>query len=115
MLSANILEERMLEDTLDTFANGSQSEVSVAQGIMLIDGWLQSLRGDGGISRVVNRLAALRAQLQEARPDPAQLRETLTELADLAAEIAQEPSSEGTWTGGLQRFSVILRHFAQTF
>jgi hypothetical protein len=115
ILSSSILEERMLEETLNTFSNGGQSEVSVAQGVILIDGWLQSLRGDGGISQVVNRLAALRGQLQELQPDPAQLRETLVELADLSAEAAQAPTAEGTWTGGLYQLSLILRHFSEKF
>lgn len=113
MLSGTILEERMLEDTLETFSDGGQSDVSAAQGLMLIDGWLQSLRGDGGISQVVNRLATLRMQLQEISPNPAQLRESLTELADLTSEIAHEPNAEGHWTGGLQQLSLILRHFGE--
>jgi hypothetical protein len=115
MAGSNILEERMLEETLAAFGEGSPTTLSAGQGIALIDGWLQSLRGDGGVSHAVNKMASLRTQLLTDQPDIGIIRQLLTELADHAAEVAQGPTAEGTWTGGLQRLSVLLRNFSSQF
>jgi hypothetical protein len=111
-MGSNILEERMLEDTLATFRSGD--EVSSAQGVMLIDGWLQALEGDSNLNQLEGQLNELRAALQVAQPDGPHIRQLMTGLADQTQAIAEGPNAEGTWTGGLESLSKILRHFGST-
>ena len=111
-MGSNILEERMLEDTLTTFRNGNQAGVSPAQGIMLIDGWLQALQGDPNLEQLVGQFNELRTELQLAQPNSQHIRQVMERLADQAQQVAEAPNSEGTWTGGLESLSKILRNFA---
>lgn len=99
----------MLEDTLTTFRSGN--EVSPAQGVMLIDGWLQALQGDPHLDRLENQFNELRAELQSAQPDGQRIRQLMESLADQAQQVAEGPNAEGTWTGGLESLSKILRNF----
>lgn len=101
----------MLEDTLTTFRDGNQSGVSPAQGVMLIDGWLQALQGDANLGQLEGQLNALRAELQVAQPNSQQIRLLMESLADQAQQVAEGPNAEGTWTGGLESLSKILRNF----
>jgi len=101
----------MLTDTLAMLRDNSRFSVSPAQGIMLIDGWLQALQGDLNVDQVKGLLNELRTALQAAQPDESYIRELLVSLADKTQEIAEDPTSEGTWTGGLESLSKILRHF----
>lgn len=110
-MGSNILEERMLEDTLTTFRDGNQSGVSPAQGVMLIDGWLQALQGDANLGQLEGQLNALRAELQVAQPNSQQIRLLMESLADQTQQVAEGPNAEGTWTGGLESLSKILRNF----
>ncbi|MBC3788168.1 hypothetical protein [Spirosoma utsteinense] len=110
-MGSNILEERMLEDTLTTFRDGSQAGVSPAQGVMLIDGWLQALQGDPNLDDLEGQLNELRAELQSAQPDAPHIRQVMEGLADKTQQIAEGPTAEGTWTGGLESLSKILRNF----
>ncbi|WP_232325867.1 hypothetical protein [Spirosoma montaniterrae] len=110
-MGSNILEERMLEDTLSTFRDGNQGGVSPAQGVMLIDGWLQALQGDANMSQLENELNELRTELQAAQPNSQRIRLLMESLADRTQQIAEGPNSEGTWTGGLESLSKILRNF----
>ena len=111
-MGSNILEERMLEDTLTTFRSGNESGVSPAQGVMLIDGWLQALQGDPNLDLLDGQLNELRAELQVARPNSRHLQQLMESLADQTEQIAEGPNAEGTWTGGLESLSQILRNFA---
>ena len=111
-MGSNILEERMLEDTLATFRDGNQSGVSPAQGVMLIDGWLQALQGDTTLNQLEGQLTALRTELQAAQPNGQQIRHLMEGLADQAQQVAEGPNAEGTWTGGLESLSKILRNFS---
>ena len=101
----------MLEDTLTTFRDGNQSGVSPAQGVMLIDGWLQALQGDANLGQLEGQLNALRAELQVAQPNSRQIRLLMEGLADQTQQVAEGPNAEGTWTGGLESLSKILRNF----
>ncbi|MFD2571078.1 hypothetical protein ACFSUS_10565 [Spirosoma soli] len=111
-MGSNILEERMLEDTLGLFRDGNQSGVSPAQGVMLIDGWLQSLQGEPNLSQLESHLNELRAELQAAQPNSQHIRQVMMSLADQAEQAAQGPTAEGTWTGGMISLSKVLRNFA---
>ncbi|WP_338875225.1 hypothetical protein WBJ53_06335 [Spirosoma sp. SC4-14] len=110
-MGTNILEERMLEDTLGAFRNDSDGGISQAQGVMLIDGWLQALEGDPNLDQIKGQLNELRDELQAPQPDHRHVRELMLSLADKTQEIAEEPVSEGVWTGGLESLSKILRSF----
>lgn len=111
MLGSNILEESMLTDTLTALRDNDRFAVSPEQGIMLIDGWLQALTGDPNLDQLKGQLGELRTALQAAQPDEPYIRELLVSLADKTQEVAEDPVSEGTWTGGLESLSKILRHF----
>jgi hypothetical protein len=112
MLGSNKLEESMLGETLNLFRGTDKADISAAQGVMLIDGWLQALDGDPNIDRIKDQLNELRTVLQSAQPDEQHLRSLLTSLADTAQEVAEGPTAEGTWTGGLESLSKILRDLA---
>lgn len=112
MLGSNRLEESMLNDTLDLFRNTNQADISAAQGIMLIDGWLQALQGDPNIDQLKGQLNELRTELQAAQPNEPYIRELLSSLADKTQAVAEDANSEGTWTGGLESLSKILRNFS---
>ena len=101
----------MLEDTLSTFRDGNQSGVSPAQGVMLIDGWLQALQGDANLGQLEGHLNELRAELQVAQPNSQRIRQLMESLADQAQQAAEGLNAEGTWTGGLESLSKILRNF----
>ena len=101
----------MLNDTLSTFRNNGQADISPAQGIMLIDGWLQALQGDPNLEQLTGQLGELRTALQAAQPDESYIRDLLTSLADKTQAVAEDANSEGTWTGGLESLSIILRNF----
>lgn len=104
----------MLNDTLKAFRdnNDSQSPVSATQGVMLLDGWLQALEGDSNIDQLKGTLNELRTALQASQPDEPYVRQLMGSLADQAQTIAEAPTSEGTWTGGLVSLSKILRRFS---
>ncbi|WP_077923279.1 hypothetical protein [Spirosoma sp. 209] len=110
-MGSNVLEERMLEDTLTTFRDGNQGGVSPAQGVMLIDGWLQALQGDPNLGQLQGHLNELRTELQAAQPNSQRIRLLMEGLADQAQQTAEAPNAEGTWTGGLESLSKILRNF----
>jgi len=111
-MGTNILEQRMLEDTLETFQADAYSSVTPAQGVMLIDGWLQALENDPNVEAVQQALAELREQLNRPTPDRKEVKSLLILLSDQVKEIAQGPSAEGQWTGSLQSMGVILRDFS---
>lgn len=103
----------MLDDTLNTFRNTNHDAITPAQGIMLIDGWLQALQGDPNLDQLTGQLTELRTALQAAQPDESYIRDLLVSLADKTQEVAEDANSEGTWTGGLESLSKILRNFGR--
>ena len=110
-MGSNNLEESILNDTLSTFRNNNHATISPAQGITLIDGWLQALQGDPNLDQLIGQLTELRTALQTTQPDGQYIRELLVSLADKSQEVAEDSNSEGTWTGGLESLSKILRSF----
>jgi flagellar hook-associated protein FlgK len=111
-MGTNILEQRMIEDTLDFFQGNDGLEVSPAQGVMLIDGWLQALERDANVDAIRDGLHQLREELNHPTPDPATVKTLLDQLADAAEDMAQGPNAEGMWTGRLQSMSELLRNFS---
>jgi len=113
-MGTNILEERMLEDTLTTFRDVHQQGVTPAQGIMLIDGWLQAMEGDPNIDHLKDDLNALRGELQATPPNAPQIKSLMGTLATKTQQVAEAPNSEGTWTGSLELLSKALRSFSDS-
>lgn len=104
----------MIEDTLATFRDGAESDVSAAQGVMLIDGWLQALDQDPNVDALKRDLRTLREYINstnEQSIDPAVVRDLLNSLANQTEAFAQGPSAEGQWTGRLESMAIILRNF----
>lgn len=104
----------MLEDTLLLFQGGKATDLSAAQGVNLIDGWLMALQGDPNIGQVEEQLGQLRDALQDSQPDAATIKSLLLSLADQTQTAAEGPNAEGTWTGKLESLSKILRHFGSS-
>lgn len=113
-MGTNLLEQTMLDQTLNAFSNGGDSTVSPAQAQPLIEGWLQALQGDPNVDAIKQSLSELSGQLQAAQPDGERIRDLLLSLSTQAADIAQGPFAEGTWTGKLERVAKILAEFSQT-
>lgn len=101
----------MLEDTLLLFQGGKATDLTAAQGVNLIDGWLMALQSDMNIGQVGEQLGQLRDELQSPQPDEASVKSLLRSLADETQAAAEGPNAEGTWTGKLESLSKILRHF----
>ncbi|PRY41045.1 hypothetical protein CLV58_106232 [Spirosoma oryzae] len=110
-MGSNILEERMLEDTLLLFQGGKATDMTAAQGVNLIDGWLLALQTDINVGQVEEQLSQLRDELQNPQPDEATVKGLLRSLADETQAAAEGPNAEGTWTGKLESLSKILRQF----
>ncbi|TAE29453.1 MAG: hypothetical protein EAZ91_12845 [Cytophagales bacterium] len=102
----------MLEDTLELFREEDNASITTAQGVMLIDGWLQALENDPNVESIQAALNRLREELNSAHPDRDGVKTLLNTLADQVQNVAQGPSAEGQWTGGLQSMGVILREFS---
>lgn len=111
-MGTNLPEQHMLDQTLDAFSQGGQSSVSPTQGSTLIDGWINALQGDPNVDGVKQALQELKDQLQATEPDSGRIRSLLIDLAAQAADFAQGPNAEGTWTGKLERVSKILDEFS---
>ncbi len=104
----------MLDQTLHAFSNGGDSTVSPAQAQPLIEGWLQALQGDPNVDAIKQSLTELNEQLQTAQPNRDRIRDLLSSMSAQAADMAQGPYAEGTWTGKLERMAKILAEFSQT-
>lgn len=113
-MGSNILERRMIEETLATFGDGAATDVSPAQGVMLLDGWLQALDHDPNVDAVKLDLRTLREYINGTGAqalEPGVIRDLLNNLASQAEGFAQAPNAEGEWTGQLKRMAQILRNF----
>lgn len=112
-MGSNLAEEEMLRNTLDAFRGNGQetTDVSLAQGILLIGGWLQALQGDPNIEPIKVQLGELQTALGADSLNEEYIRSLLVSLADKAQVVAEDVNSEGTWTGGLESLSKILRNF----
>ena len=86
----------MLEDSLAVFRNNDVETVTPAQGVMLIDGWLQALQGDPNLEPMRQQMTELRAELQSPTPNSQRIKLLLNELANHAQQAAEAPTSEGT-------------------
>ncbi|GAB3985623.1 hypothetical protein GCM10028807_01270 [Spirosoma daeguense] len=99
----------MLSNTLAMFRNSNDEGLSPSEGVLLIDGWQQALQGDPNLDQIKGLLDELRTAIQAHQPDKTYIRDLLHGLADKTEAIASDSNSEGTWTGGLESLSKILR------
>nr|WP_293844240.1 hypothetical protein [uncultured Arsenicibacter sp.] len=113
-MGSNNLEQSMLDDTLTLFRQNESSAVSPAQGVMMIDGWLQALDKDPHLGHIKDDLTELRNQLNAGHPDPGKVRTLMGQLANQVEDVAQGPYSQGQWTGGLQSMAQIIRQFGNS-
>jgi hypothetical protein len=112
-MGSNLAEEEMLRNTLDAFRGNGQeaANVSPAQGVLLIAGWLQALQGDPNIEPIKVQLGELETALGADSLNEEYIRSLLVSLADKTQAVAEDTYSEGTWTGGLESLSKFLRNF----
>ena len=105
----------MLTDTLGAFGEGSGTTISPDRGILLLEGWLNALRGDVGAERILAELGVLRDQLQLGSPDSETIRHLLLSMASHTLAIAGEPSVNGTTSNQLGQLANALRNFSSQF
>ena len=110
------LEQRMLADTLGAFGEGSAVVISPDQGVLLIEGWLNALRGDVGAERIRAELETLRDNLASGNPDGNLIRHLLLSMASHTSVLAGEPSVTGAQTDNqLRQLANALRNFSSQF
>ncbi len=110
------LEQRMLTDTLGAFGAGTTPAVAPEHGILLIEGWLNALRGDVGAERVRAELETLRDNLTSGKPDGNLIRHLLLSMANHTTTLAGEPSvADGTTADQLRQLAGVLRNFSDQF
>lgn len=110
------LEQRMLADTLGAFGDDSGVVVSPERGILLIEGWLNALRGDVGAERVRAELETLRDNLASGNPDGNMIQHLLLSMASHTATLAGEPSAaDGHTPDQLRQLASALRNFSSQF
>lgn len=109
------LENRMLIDTLGALGNGTTVTISPEHGMLLLEGWLNALRGDEGADRIVSELAILRDELKSGYPDSQKVSHLLLDLATHTEKLANEYTVSEATTYQLHQLVVTLRNFASQF
>lgn len=105
----------MLTDTLGAFGDGSSLVISPERGILLIEGWLNALRGDVGAERIRTELETLRDDLASGEPDGNMIRHLLLSMASHTAVLAGEPSVNDGQADQLRQLANVLRNFSSQF
>lgn len=106
----------MLADTLGAFGEGSAVVISSERGILLIEGWLNALRGDVGSERIRTELETLRDDLASGTPDGNMIRHLLLSMASHTSTLAGEPSvADGQTDNQLRQLANALRNFSSQF
>ena len=106
----------MLADTLGAFGEGSAAIISPERGILLVEGWLNALRGDVGTERIRAELETLRDDLASGTPDGNMIRHLLLSMASHTATLAGEPSvNDGQTDDKLRQLANTLRNFSSQF
>jgi len=103
------LEQRMLTDTLGAFGQGKTTTITAERGILLLEGWLNALRGDVGAERILAELSTLRDRLKEPTPDGEQIRHLLLSIASHTASLSHEPTIEPAVERHLKQLVTVLR------
>ncbi len=107
------LEQRMLADTLGAFEEGNAVAISPERGVLLVEGWLNALRGDVGTERIRGELETLRATLVSNEPDGNLIRHLLLSMARHTLVLAGEPSvADGQMPNQLRQLASSLHDFS---
>ena len=109
------LEKRMLADTLGLFGSGrtiSTLTQSPDQGLLLVEGWLNALRGDAPTGAISAELAELRTHIRSERPDQARIRELLLNLASHTDRITKDPTIDDQTVSQLKQLVESLRNLS---
>ena len=105
----------MLTDTLGAFGEGSATILSPDQGQLLLEGWLNALRGDAGTERIQSELEDLRDHLRSDDPDPEKIRRLLLNMATHTSTLADQPSVGEPTADQLRQLANALRNFSSQF
>jgi hypothetical protein len=109
------LEHRMLTDTLGAFGEGSTATISPDQGILLLEGWLNALRGDVGAERIVSEAGQLRDHLASGNLDNNVIRQLLINMASHTLALSHEPKIDSSTAQQLKQLATALRNFSSQF
>ena len=104
----------MLNDTLGAFGDGTTS-ISAEQGMLLLEGWLNALRGDVGAERILAEIGMLRDQLKSVNPDTTKIQHLLLSLASHTATLSHEPRVDTGTASQLKQLVGALRKFGNQF
>ncbi len=113
--TSTTFEHRMLTDTLGAFGEGSATTLSPDQGILLLEGWLNALRGDIGAERILAEMGALRDHLRSGQLNGDTIRHLLLSMASHTSALSHEPSADGSTPAQLQQLVNALRNFSSQF
>ncbi|WP_338875226.1 hypothetical protein WBJ53_06340 [Spirosoma sp. SC4-14] len=109
------LEHRMLTDTLGAFGDGNAVAISPEQGILLLEGWMNALRGDIGAERILAEVEALRDHLKSGEFDESTIRNLLLSLASHTSALSHEPRVDQATARQLSLLVTALRNFSHQF
>lgn len=105
----------MLTDTLGAFGEGSATVLSPERGLLLLEGWLNALRGDVGTECILTEMATLRDHLKSGHVDGERVRHLLLNMAKHTSAIAQEPVVDHQTSSQLGQLARTLRNFSSQF
>ncbi|GAB3510214.1 hypothetical protein GCM10027341_48370 [Spirosoma knui] len=114
-MEGTTLEHRMLTDTLGAFGEGSTTTISPERGILLLEGWLNALRGDVGAERILSEVGQLRDHLTSGNLDTDVIRQLLINMASHTLAISNEPMVDMNTTQQLKQLADSLRNFSSQF
>lgn len=105
----------MLTDTLGAFGEGSATILSPEQGLLLLEGWLNALRGDAGTERIQSEMTELRNHLRSGNVDAEKIGRLLLNMASHTATLADQPSTGESTGHQLRQLANALRNFSSQF
>lgn len=105
----------MLTDTLGAFGEGSATLLSSTQGLLLLEGWLNALRGDAGTERIQTEMEALRDHLRTGTPDTETIQQLLLNMASHTSTMADLPSTGRSTADQLRQLANAIRNFSSQF
>jgi hypothetical protein len=106
------LEHRMLTDTLGAFGEGSATVLEPERGILLLEGWINALRGDVGAERILAEAEKLRDLLKAEDFDTEKIRHLLLSMASHTSTLSHEPTVDEATAGQLKTLVNALRNFS---
>ncbi len=83
---------------------------------MLLEGWLNALRGDAGTERIQSEIEVLRDHLRSGKLDTELIRRLLLNMASHTSTFADQTSTAGESTADqLRQLANALRNFSSQF